>query len=142
MLRSKKSGGYSSTLLWHVHRQQGDTTVVGDAQIVCSYGPRANKYERFPMRGTTEKKPKAVKKNDEAATVCMQYSTGRESPPNLQAKIATDGTIFLQVWSMIFLNSRLSRITTTDVSDDAASFCFVLLHTNGFRGRVGLFSSE
>ena len=49
LLRPNPSGGYSTTLLWNVHRQQGDTTVVGDAQIICSYGPRTNKYEHFPM---------------------------------------------------------------------------------------------
>ena len=63
LLRPKPSGGYSSTLLWNVHRQQGNTTVVGDAQIICSYGPRANKYEHFPIyRCETAKKTRRLKK--------------------------------------------------------------------------------
>ena len=43
----------------------GNRGYPGDAQIVCSYGPRANKYEHFPyIPLRDDEKNTAVKKND------------------------------------------------------------------------------
>ena len=71
----------------------GNRGYPGDAQIVCSYSTRANKYEHFPIyrRETTKKttKPRPA------------YALDRTGKPrDLQANIATDETIFLHVWWM------------------------------------------
>ena len=53
--------------------------MVGDAQIICSYGPRANKYEHFPMRGTKEKNPRRRRliKKKRLSRDRLMHSTGR-----------------------------------------------------------------
>ncbi len=66
----------------------------------CSYGPRANKYEVFPISGEGRRiKNTAVKKTTKPRTECMQYSTGRESP-GTASKYRTDETIFLLIERM------------------------------------------